>query len=645
MHSQDFFYQAMIYLLAAVVSVPIAKRLGLGSVLGYLLAGIAIGPFVLGLIGEEGADVMHFAEFGVVMMLFLIGLELKPSLLWKLRKSIFGLGGGQVVLTALIIGAISLAVFGLNLSQSLTVGLTLALSSTAIVLQSLAEKGLMKTRGGESSFTVLLFQDIAVIPILAILPLLAADVAHDLNQDAGQAHSGVGSLAGWQQLMVIIGVVAAIIFIGKFLARYIFRIIASTGMREIFTAAALLLVVAIAVAMNAVGLSPALGTFLAGVVLADNEYRHELEADIDPFKGLLLGLFFIAVGAGIDFNVLFNSTWLILGLLTLLILVKFGVLFGLGKLFGLKSGQEMLFSFSLAQGGEFAFVLISFSRQNAIYDDEIAGILLIVVALSMAITPLLLLINEKIVQPIYVKASNKMEEDKIDEAENPVILAGFGRFGVIVGRFLKTCGIQATILDNNPDNVQVLRKFGFKVYYGDASRHDLLESAGIATAKILILAIDDKDKNLEIVEFVKKKFPHVKIFTRAYDVRHMFALKDKKADYIRRENYDSSLELVSKAVCELGFDHYQSHRALLSFKFHDQKIMDELFKLWKEDDRSYIKEAKRFSSELEKVFLAEREESIHESDMAWDSTTLREEVREIYAEIKEGKNEHGNDKS
>jgi len=637
MHSQDFFYQAMIYMLAAVVSVPVAKKLGLGSVLGYLLAGVVIGPFVFGLIGEEGSDVMHFAEFGVVMMLFLIGLELKPSLLWKLRKSIFGLGGGQVLLTAIIIGGISLAFFGLNLSQSVTIGLTLALSSTAIVLQSLAEKGLMKTRGGESSFTVLLFQDIAVIPILAILPLLAADVAHDINSGAVQHDAGVGSLAGWQQLLVIIGIVAAIILIGKFLARYIFRIIASTGMREIFTAAALLVVVAIAVAMNAVGLSPALGTFLAGVVLADNEYRHELETDIEPFKGLLLGLFFIAVGAGIDFNVLFDSTWLILGLLLLLIVIKFGVLFGLGKIFGLKSGQEMLLSFSLAQGGEFAFVLISFSRQNAIYGDEIAGILLIVVALSMAFTPLLLLLNDKIVQPLFEKSSNRMEEDKIDETENPVILAGFGRFGIIVGRYLKTCGISATILDNNPENVQALRKFGFKVYYGDASRHDLLESAGIANAKVLILAIDEKDKSLEIVDFVKKKFPHIKIFARAYDVRHMFALKDKNADYIRRESYDSSLALASNAVCELGFDHYQSHRALLSFKFHDKNIMDELFKLWKEDDKSYIKEAKRFSSELEKVFLAEREESIHESDMAWDSATLREEIREIYAELNEQK--------
>ena len=397
MHQQDFFFQAVIYLTAAVVSVPLAKRLGLGSVLGYLLAGIIIGPYLLGLVGTEGNDVMQFAEFGVVMMLFLIGLELRPSLLWKLRNSIFGLGGLQMIATAIILSGIAM-IFGLNIFQSITIGLILALSSTAIVLQSLAEKGILKNPVGQTSFSVLLFQDIAVIPILAILPLLANQVEigtpsiENLSGSAGH-HSLVSGLAGWQQLLVIIGVVILIVFVGRFLARYIFRFIANTGLREIFTAAALLLVVAIALAMDQVGLSPALGTFLAGVVLADNEYRHELEADIAPFKGLLLGLFFIAVGASIDFTLLISRPGLIFSILGILILVKFFVLFFLGRIFGLRSGNEMLFSFALAQTGEFAFVLLAFSGQNFILDQETTGILLIVVALSMLVTPLLLIIN------------------------------------------------------------------------------------------------------------------------------------------------------------------------------------------------------------------------------------------------------------
>lgn len=504
MHEQGFFLQALIYLLAAVISVPIAKRLGLGSVLGYLLAGIIIGPFVLKLVGEEGTDIMHFAEFGVVMMLFLIGMELKPSLLWQMRKSIFGLGGLQVVLTALIIGIISVF-FKMNIYQALAIGLILALSSTAIVLQSLAEKGLMKTAAGQSSFSVLLFQDIAVIPILAILPLLAGQVVLGTTTGHEEHAAGVALLPGWQQLLIIIAVVGGIILSGKFLSRYIFRFIAGTGLREIFTATALLIVVAIAIAMDAVGLSPALGTFVAGVVLADNEYRHEIESDIEPFKGLLLGLFFIAVGASINFSLLAESPWLIVGLLGILIFVKLAVLYTLAKIYKLKSGQEMIFSFALAQGGEFAFVLISFSSQNAIFDSQVSGILLIVVALSMLLTPFLLIFNDKIVQPAFVRSENEQEADEIDENDNPVIIAGYGKFGVVLGRFLKANRIKATILDNSPDNITVLRKFGHKVFYGDATRPDLLEIAGAARAKVMVIALDEQEKINELVKFVKHK--------------------------------------------------------------------------------------------------------------------------------------------
>lgn len=637
MGGQDFFFQALIYLSAAVISVPIAKRLGLGSVLGYLIAGIIIGPYVLKLVGDEGSDIMHFAEFGVVMMLFLIGLELKPSLLWKMRRSIFGLGGLQVILTAFVIALIAFA-FKMNTAQSITIGLIFALSSTAIVLQSLAEKGLLKNDAGQSSFSVLLFQDIAVIPILAILPLFANQVikiAHpheDLHSDTHATF--VETLSGWQQVLLIISVVAFIIYGGRFLSKYLFRFIANTGLREIFTATTLLLVIAIAVAMEQVGLSPALGTFLAGVVLADNEYRHELETDIEPFKGLLLGLFFIAVGASINFTLLIDQPFAIVSLLTILIIVKLGILYMLGRIFGLRSGRELLFAFSLAQGGEFAFVLISFSNQNAILTEEVSGILLIIVALSMVLSPLLLILNEKIIQPFFSKVENK-EADNIEENENQVIIAGFGRFGVVIGRFLKVNGITATILDNNPKNISLLRKFGFKVYYGDATRHDLLESAGIKNAKILVVAIDDPVKTNEMIDFVKRQHPHVEIFSRAINMKHAFELMDRQVTEFRREAYDSSIELAVSALCSLGYQKYQAHRAARTFKQHDKTIMQELYSLWGGDKKKYISEAKRFSEQLEKILLTEQEHSIHESDSAWDDTTLREEVRDIYAKMQE----------
>ena len=640
MHQQDFFFQALIYLSAAVISVPLAKRMGLGSVLGYLLAGIIIGPYVLKLVGAEGTDVMHFAEFGVVMMLFLIGLELKPALLWKMRRAIFGLGGLQVTITAVVVGVVAM-ILGLNLFQSITVGLILALSSTAIVLQSLSEKGLMKTEGGQGSFSVLLFQDISVIPILAVLPLMAnqVDPVHLSGTGHGaEGHAGgVSALPGWQQVLIIVGVVSVIILVGRYLARYMFRFIASAGLREIFTAAALLLVIGIAIAMDQVGLSPALGTFLAGVVLADNEYRHELESDIEPFKGLLLGLFFIAVGASIDFQIFLDNPGLILGLLGILILVKFVILFGLSRFFGLRSGQHMLFSLSLAQAGEFAFVLISFSSQNAILTEEVSGLLLIVVTLSMLITPLLLILNDKVVQPFYSKRANEVEADTIDDNENPVIIAGFGRFGLVIGRFLKANGITATILDNNPSDIQVLRKFGFKVYYGDASRPDLLHTAGAEHAKVLIIAFDDKEKITEMAEHVKRTYPHLKVIARAIDVPHTFKLEDLKVDGFRRETYDSSLDLGVQALFNLGYRKYQAHRMARMFRYHDNLIMQELHKLWGTDDKHYFNEVRRFSEQLEDILASEQDQSLNENDGAWDATTLREEVRQMYAQMDDKK--------
>lgn len=631
MHSQDFFFQAIIFLTAAVISVPVAKRLGLGSALGYLMAGVLIGPYFLKLVGEEGTDIMHFAEFGVVMMLFIIGLEVRPSLLWNMRRSIFGLGGLQMLITTLFIGGISVF-FGMNLLQAMAIGLIFSMSSTAIVLQTLAEKGLMKTQAGRGSFSVLLFQDIAVIPILAILPLMANQVQTRYvdQHEAVINETAVSALPGWQQVLLIVGLVTLIIIGGRFLARFVFRFIAQTGLREIFTASALLLVIGIAVAMDRVGLSPALGTFLAGVVLADNEYRHELEATIEPFKGLLLGLFFIAVGSSINFEILTSQPGTVLGILGILILVKFVILLVLGRFFRMRSGQELLFSFALAQTGEFAFVLISFSSQNAILPEHVSGIMLIVVALSMLVTPLLLIINDRLVQPLFIKAQMEDDPDEITEQDNPVLIAGFGRFGVVIGRFLKANGINATILDSNPDNISFLRKFGFKVYYGDANRTDLLEAAGAANARVIIVAVDDREQINHIVEQVQRHYPHLKIFARAFDVRHSFELNEMKIAGYRRETYDSSVDLAVRVLGELGFNRYQANRAARSFRYHDELMMKELHHIWHNDKRKYINEVRRFSQQLENILISEKDHALHESDNAWDIESRREEIREMY---------------
>jgi len=609
----NLFFQTFIYLLATVVSVPIAKRMGLGSVLGYLMAGIIIGPFVLKLVGKEGQDVMHFAEFGVVIMLFLIGLELKPKEIWKMRQVIFGLGGLQVSITALLIGTISFFI-GFNLSQSLTIGLILSLSSTAIVLQALAEKGIIRLPAGRRSFAVLLFQDIAVIPIIAILPLLATGK----GTEAIQLHDNIlNELSAWQQVLTIIGVMTLLIIAGRFLSRHIFRIVANSGSREVFTAVTLLIVVGIAIIMNKIGLSPALGSFVAGVVLADNEYRHELESNLEPFKGLLLGVFFIAVGAGINFNIFFEQTALVLELLALLIIIKFVILFVLGKFFNLKLGQGLWFAFALAQAGEFGFVVTAFASKLSIINSFESEIIIIIIALSMGFTPILLLINEKIVQKFITKRANR-EADEIETTSNKVIIAGFGRFGLVVGRLLLANGVDVTILDNNPSNIEVLRKYGFKVYYGDASRLDLLISAGIENANVLIVALDDKETSVRIAEQVSKRYLHVKILARAYDTDHAFEFFRKGINKVKRESFNSALDLGSMALTELGFDRYHAYRVARSFKYHDEKVLEKLYSHWLEDENDYIRETKNFAKQLEVILETEKNNTFDNIENAWD---------------------------
>ena len=638
MHQQDFFQNAIIYLLAAVISVPVAKRLGFGSVLGYLLAGMIIGPFVLGLIGSEGEDVMNFAEFGVVMMLFLIGLELKPNLLWEMRKSIFGLGGLQLVISAVLIGTIAV-VLGQTVGAGVAIGLTLGLSSTAIVLQTLNEKGLMKQASGQASFSVLLFQDISVVPILALIPLLASS-AFSAGTASHEDIRYIGELeiTGWVQVAMMLVVISGIVVVGLYLVKYVFRIIARTGLREIFTATALLLVIATAMLMDLVGLSPALGAFLSGIVLANNEYRHELEADVEPFKGLLLGLFFISVGASINFGLLISSPGLIVILLFSLIAVKFMVLFILGRFFGLRGGQNTLFAFALAQGGEFAFVLVAFSLNNGVIDAGVSSILLLVVALSMAVTPLLLLLNDKLILPLAFRSEYIREHDVIDQNGHPVIIAGFGRFGVGMGRFLIANGIKATILDDNPDNIEVLRKFGFKVYYGDATRADLLASAGAGEAKVLVVAVDDKHQSLKIVDLAKRNYPHLKILVRSTDLDHTYELLDRKVDGIKRDTFESSLRLGTEVLTHLGYNSYRAHRLAGTFRQHNRKVIHELYRHHGEDEKKYLSEAKKFASELEELLQAENEDSSHEQDCSWDVSSRREEIQQINRSSPKGSN-------
>ncbi|MEC8443353.1 MAG: monovalent cation:proton antiporter-2 (CPA2) family protein, partial [Pseudomonadota bacterium] len=469
--------QAFVFLAAAVVAVPLASRLGLGSVLGYLCAGAVIGPFALGLIGQDIEEVMHFAEFGVVMMLFLVGLELDPSKLWRMRVPIVGMGGLQVVITSAVIAGIALVYLD-NWQHALVVGMILSLSSTAIVLQTLNEKGLMKNDSGQSAFAVLLFQDIAVIPMLAVLPLLAvAEVG---------TYSDKHNLPGYQSALLVLGVVVGIVVIGRWLSRSVFRIIAETRLREMFTATALFLVVGIALLMEHIGLSPALGTFVAGVVLANSEYRHELEAEVEPFKGLLLALFFISVGASIDFALLMENPWPILAMVGGLVLVKLVILLILGKVFGLSSRSNAIFTFSLAQAGEFAFVLFSFASAQDVLPQYIINPLTLVVALSMALTPLLFVINEKLVLPRLGGQSAERPQDTIEQPEGKAILVGFGRFGQIVGRLLRMNGFEITVLEHDARQVDLVRSFGHKVFYGDAARMELLDSAGIGEANLLV---------------------------------------------------------------------------------------------------------------------------------------------------------------
>jgi monovalent cation:proton antiporter-2 (CPA2) family protein len=617
-------FQAFVYLCAAVIAVPVAKRLGLGSVLGYLIAGIFIGP-IFGLVGSETQGIQHIAEFGVVMMLFLVGLELEPRNLWNMRHRLLGLGGFQVGLTTLLVMAGSMA-FGQPWTIALAIGLVLSLSSTAIVLQTLNEKGLMKSDGGQSSFSVLLFQDIAVIPMLALIPLLALPelISHGASDhgtgDHGTEMSLIVGLSGWQVALVNLAAVAAVVAGGHFLSRPLFRFIAAAKLREIFTAAALLLVVAIAFLMTLVGLSPALGTFLAGVVLANSEFRHELESDIEPFKGLLLGLFFITVGAGINFVLFFDNALTVIGLTVGLMALKAFVLLGLSVVFKLRGTDQWLFTLALAQAGEFGFVLLSFTVQNSVIPAEIADLLLLVVALSMLLTPALFIVFDKVVLPRLTQDQER-DADEITE-KGAAIIAGMGRFGQVINRVLKGNGYKTVVLDVSAEMVDGFRKFGIAAFYGDASRPDLLHSAGLGEASLLVVAIDDVERSIEIVKHARRERHDLHIIARARNREHVYELYKAGADDIVRETFDSAVRASRYALESFGVHPHEVEKLVTVFVNHDREGIRRLAALYDPEipafeNIPYMKLAREIENEIE-ASLSNRSSDSHETvKRAW----------------------------
>ena len=604
MNGEGLLIQALVYLTAGVVSVPIAKRLGLGSVLGYLIAGVIVGPFVLNLVGEQG-DVMRFAEFGVVILLFLIGLEVRPALLWRMRNLIFGLGGAQLVGTAAVLAAAGMA-FGLDGRVAVAAGLVLAMSSTAIVLANLEEKGLRQGPVGEAAFGVLLFQDLSVIPLFAFLPMLAS--APQVAGAGGGEHAAtiLDGLPGWIRALALFAAVGAVVVGGRYLTRPIFRFIAAARLREIFTASALLLVVAVAALMQMVGLSPALGAFLAGVVLAESEFRRELETDIEPFRGLLLGLFFITVGAGLDFAVVARQPGLLLILVLGLMGLKAVAMYGAARLFRLNDREAATTAVALAQGGEFAFVLLTFTVGAGVIPPELAKLLSAVVAMSMALTPLAFTAYERFVLDGAQPLGDEPETLPFDDGDPDVIVAGFGRFGQVTTRLLLANDFNVVTLDSSIEQIELLRRFGRTVHYGDASRIDLLRTAGVEKAKLLVVAIDDQDKAVELVEAAHEAFPHLVILARAWDRRHAYDLLKKGANGVERETFEGGLKMGERALKKLGFSAKRAQKAAGLFRKHDLAAFERLAPLWGEE--RYILASRDANETMERLLRADLEQ-------------------------------------
>lgn len=624
MHNSYLVY-ILVFIVSALICVPLAKRLGLGSVLGYLIAGIVIGPFVLNFTGEESKDIQVFAELGVVLMLFLVGLELEPQKLWKIRSLILGTGLSQIVVTSAILTPVFL-LLGFNPAAALAVSLAFSMSSTAMVLQYLSEKSLMQTLAGRSAFSVLLMQDVAVIPILALLPLLGSSTeGADTHHASAFAH-----LPSYLQASITIASVVLVILTGKYLITPVLRAVSKSNLRELFIAASLLIVLSVSLLMELVGLSPALGAFVAGVVLANSEFKHELESDLNPFKGILLGLFFITVGATINFNHILSNPLLIIGITLGVMALKALVLWVISSVVNKAStDQKTILSVSMSQVGEFAFVLLGVILNLSIIATEQYNTLLSVVAFSMFLSPVFNLVSERLVLTrLGTKEKPDEKPDEIDNEHNKVLIIGFSHFGSTIGRLLRANGVNATILDNNSDTVDLLRKIGFKVYYGDATRVDLLHSAGAADAQLMILTVDDKDVKTQIIENVKKHFPHLKLLVRAQNRFDAYELMDMGIKDVYRETFDTSIKMGIDALTHLGFRKYAANRTGLQFAKYDQQAMEHLssFKANKSD---YIKNVRKQIQIQEELLNKDLDLNQTLGDHSWDSEYMRNEINSI----------------
>ena len=583
--------QALVFIGSSVILVPIFHRLGFGSIIGYLMAGVLVGPFGLKLISDS-QSVLHFAEFGVVILLFIIGLEIQPRKLWTMKSNLIGLGGGQILLTTLIFSLIG-SQMGLSTIASIILGFGLSLSSTAFALQTLNEKNQFKTEFGQASFSILLMQDLFAIPALALIPALG-------NNPAQKTDFMV--LAVFIPSFLICAYLA-----NRFLIRPIFKMVAATKAREIFTATTLLIVLGVATIMIKFGLSAALGTFIAGMLLADSEYRHELEANIDPFKSLLMGLFFIAIGMGVRLDLVFAEPFLIFGLAFGYLFIKLMVIYGVGRFCKLSHNNSKKMALTIAQGGEFAFVIFTMVQDGRFVSGDVVNLLTAIVTISMAINPLLSLLADKLTV-MFAKPIVQPNYDEIKDEEPHIIVAGYGRFGQIMGRVLKFQGIPFVAVDHDADQIELLRRFNIKVYYGDASRSDILDSAGAAKAKYIVLAIDDMESNLKTAEMIREHYPHVKIFARARNRGHAFSLMELGITHIKRETFDSSVHFAGDLLLNMGYPAERVSNMIEKFKAHDQAMLREQFKVRK-DDKEFISVSNQAMAQLAQVLNDESTQS------------------------------------
>ncbi|AUU88029.1 glutathione-regulated potassium-efflux system protein KefB [Enterobacteriaceae bacterium ENNIH3] len=598
MEGSDLLLAGVLFLFAAVVAVPLAARLGIGAVLGYLLAGIAIGPWGLGFISDVD-EILHFSELGVVFLMFIIGLELNPSKLWALRRSIFCVGAAQVLMSAAVLaGLLMLTQF--SWQAAVIGGIGLAMSSTAMALQLMREKGMNRSESGQLGFSVLLFQDLAVIPALALVPLLAGN---------GDDHPD------WVKIGIKVLVFAGVLVGGRYLLRPVFRFIAASGVREVFTAATLLLVLGSALFMDALGLSMALGTFIAGVLLAESEYRHELEIAIDPFKGLLLGLFFISVGMALNLGVLYTHLLWVLASVAVLVAVKTGVLYSLARIYGLRSSERMQFAGVLSQGGEFAFVLFSSASSQRLFHNDQMALLLVTVTLSMMTTPALMKLIDKLLSRRFNQPEDEDEMPWVDDDKPQVIVVGFGRFGQVIGRLLMANKMRITVLERDISAVNLMRKYGYKVYYGDATQLELLRSAGAEEAQSIVITCNDPEDTMKLVELCQQHFPQLKIMARARGRVEAHELLQVGVTQFSRETFSSALELGRKTLISVGMHPHQAHRAQLHFKRLDMRMLRELMPVHTDTMQiSRVREARR---ELEEIFQREMQQERRQLD-GWD---------------------------